>query len=216
MVWVWPTSLVVLNQGEDIEAGEFFAAVEEGEFDGEGAAFDGAAELLDEFGGGGSGAAGGEQVVANDDALAGFDGVFVDFEGVGAVFQSIGDAGGFGGEFFRFANGYETGVETIGQSGSEDEAAGFDASYNIDGVTGVVIAKPVDQRVETLLVLQQGGQVVKKNARFRVVRHFADQLLQIVHSNVSPYAISLTDFVQALGLMTNPPSYWGSGAAVSS
>jgi len=34
--------------------------------------------LLDKFGGGGGGATSGEQVVANDHALGGLDGVFVD------------------------------------------------------------------------------------------------------------------------------------------
>src|SRR5208282_2528009 len=115
------------------------------EFDGEGAAFDDAAELLDELGGGGGGAAGGEEVVANDDTLAGLDGVFVDFEGVGAVFQSIGDGGGFGGELLGLSNGNETGVEAIGQSGSENEAARFDARNDVDGAADVVLAEPVNQ-----------------------------------------------------------------------
>jgi hypothetical protein len=50
---------VVLNQRKDVEALQFAAAFEEREFDGEGGAFDGAAELLDELGGGSGGAAGG-------------------------------------------------------------------------------------------------------------------------------------------------------------
>ena len=40
--------LVVLDQGENVEAGEFFAAVEECEFDGEGQPFDFTAQFLDE------------------------------------------------------------------------------------------------------------------------------------------------------------------------
>jgi hypothetical protein len=38
---------VVLDQGEDVEAGQFGAAFQEGQFYGEGGAFDGAAQLLD-------------------------------------------------------------------------------------------------------------------------------------------------------------------------
>src|SRR5437016_10324100 len=56
-----------------------------------------------------------------------------------------------------------------------------------------MLAEPVDQRVKTVLVLQQRGQVVKKNAWLRVVRHFADQLLQIVHLNV-PRSLSLPTY----------------------
>jgi len=39
--------------------------------------------------------------------------------------------------------------------------------------------------MKTLLVFQQRGQVEKEIPGFGLVRHFADQLLQIVHSNVS-------------------------------
>jgi hypothetical protein len=38
---------LVLDQGEDVEAGQFGAAMQEGQFYREGGAFDGAAELLD-------------------------------------------------------------------------------------------------------------------------------------------------------------------------
>src|ERR1700682_408898 len=181
----WSFLLVVLDQREDVEASQFFSAVEESELDGEGGAFDRAAELLDEFGGRGGGATGGEQVVANDHALAGLDGVFVDFERVRAVFQRIGDAGGFGGKLIWFSNRNETCVEPVRQSGSKNEAARFDPRYHVNGATDVVLAEAVNQHVKAKLVLQQRGQVVKENARLRVVRHFANQLLQIVHSNVS-------------------------------
>src|SRR5260370_41771480 len=67
-------------------------------YSGEGGRLDRAAQLLDEFGSRGGRAAGGEKVVADDHALAGLDGVFVDFERVRAVFQGVGDAGGFGRE----------------------------------------------------------------------------------------------------------------------
>jgi len=46
---------------------------------------------------------------------------FVDFKRVGAVFQGIRDAGGFGGELLRFSNGNETSVEAVGQGGSKNE-----------------------------------------------------------------------------------------------
>ena len=140
--------------------------------------------MLDEPGGGGGGASGGEQVVADDDALAGFYSVFVNFERVRAVLQRVGNAGRLSGEFLRLANGNKAGAEPVRQSRSENEAARLDACNDINCMTLVVLAEPVNQQVEPLLVLQQRGQVVKKNARFRIVRHFADQFLQIVHSNV--------------------------------
>src|SRR5712692_9468387 len=110
----------------------------------------------------------------------------MDFEGVRAVFEGVRDAGGFGGELLRLSNGDETRIEAIRKSGSKNEAARFDTRYDVNGVALIVVAEAINQRVKTLLVFQQGGQVVKENSRLRVIRHFADQLLQIVHSNVSP------------------------------
>ena len=110
----------------------------------------------------------------------------MDFERVRAVFQGIGDAGSFGRKFLRLSNGNETCVEPVRQSGSKNEAARFNPRDDVNGATDVMLTEPVNQHVKAKLVLQQRGQVVKKNPRLRVVRHFADQLLQIVHSNLSP------------------------------
>src|SRR6476646_3045515 len=93
---------IILNQREHIESGELRAAVEERKFDGEGGAFDFPAQFFDELCGGERGAAGGEKVVANQHALAGLDGVLVNFERVGSVLERVGHADSFGGKFFRF------------------------------------------------------------------------------------------------------------------
>jgi len=84
------------------------------------------------------------------------------------------------------SDGNETGVEPIGESGSENEAARFDARNHVNGVADVVLTEAVNQHVKAKLIFQQGGEGRKKECPLRVVRHFADQLLQIVHSNVSP------------------------------
>src|SRR5882762_8880701 len=135
---------VVLDQGEDIYAVQSLAAVEKSEFDGEGGAFDSTAELLNELGGSRGCTTGGEQIVANNYALAGLDGVFVDFERVGAVFQGIRDAGGFGGKLLRFSNGDKSCAKPVRQCGSKNEAAGLDPRDHVDRVTVVVLAEPVN------------------------------------------------------------------------
>jgi hypothetical protein len=43
----------------------------------------------------------------------------------------------------------------------------------------------VDGQVKTLFVLESRGQVLKKNAGLGIVRDFADQFFQIVHSKGS-------------------------------
>src|SRR5260370_14295101 len=157
--WVWHVVrlFVVLDQGEDVEAAQLLAAVEESELDGEGGAFDCTPELLDEFGGGGGGATGGEQVIANDHALAGLDGVFVDFERVCAVFQGIGHARGFGGELFWLSNRDETGIEAVGPSGGKNGPARLAPRHALGGAAFLVSAEPAHPRVKTLPVFLPGG-----------------------------------------------------------
>jgi len=53
------------------------------------------------------------EVVADNDAVAFLDSVFVDFEGVGAVFEGVGNAGSFCGSFW-FAHGDEACAEAVG------------------------------------------------------------------------------------------------------
>ena len=100
--WREASLLVVMQEAEYVVLGKFGAAFEEVEFDGYGEADDFAAELLDELDGRVHGAAGGEQVVDDDDALAVLDGVEMDFERVGAVLEVVVDAGDLRGELFRF------------------------------------------------------------------------------------------------------------------
>src|ERR1700722_18801002 len=94
--------LVVVEQAEDVVLLEFLAAFEEVELDSEAEAGDLSAQLADELDGGLHGASGGEEVVDDDDALAGLDGVEMDLEGVGAEFEGAGDLGGGCGELFGF------------------------------------------------------------------------------------------------------------------
>src|SRR5262249_26817030 len=80
---------VVLNQRKNIRVGQFTAAVQKSEFDGEGGAFDLSAEFFNQFCRGEGRAAGGKKIVANQNTLAGLDGVFMHFERIGAVFERI-------------------------------------------------------------------------------------------------------------------------------
>jgi len=113
--------------------------------------------------------------------LAARYGVGVDFERIAAVFELVGDGHCFSGQLFGFADGDESGIEAVGQSRRENEAARFDSGDDIDFVTLVVLAEAVDERVKAARILQQGGEVVKKNAGFGVIGNFADQFFKIDH-----------------------------------
>jgi hypothetical protein len=173
--------LVVVEQAEDVLFGEAFAAAEEVEFDSEGQAGDYAAELLDQLEGCFHGAAGGEQVVDEQDALAGLDGVEVDFEGVGAVFEVVGDAGDGRGELARLAHGDEAGVEAVGERGAEDESARLDAEDEVDFAFEIVRGEGVDEHGHADAVFEHGGDVVKEDSRLGKIRDGAHQRFEGIY-----------------------------------
>src|SRR5699024_3695952 len=102
------------------------AAVEGEELGEDGDAGDLAAEALDEADGGFDGAAGGEEVVDDEDTLAWMDGIPVNLEGVGAVFERVFLHPGLRRELAGFANRYDAGIEEIGDGRAEDEAPALD------------------------------------------------------------------------------------------
>jgi len=99
-------------------------------------------------------ATGGEQIVADDDTVTGFDGVFVDFQGVGAVFKGVGNCRSFCRKFSWFAHRNEARTQAISQRRRKDKTTGFYAGDDVDRVIPEVFAQPVDQGVEAVLVLQ--------------------------------------------------------------
>ena len=173
--------LVVVEEAEDVVFPEAVAAFEEVEFYGEGEAGDFSTELIYELYGGFHGAAGGEEVVDEDYALAGLDGVHVDLEGVGSVFKIVGDAGDGRGEFARLADGYETGIEAIGESWSKNETACLDAEDKIDLLFDVIGGERVDEFGESGLVFEKRGDVVKEDAGLGKIGHCAHERLQLFY-----------------------------------
>ena len=129
------------------------------------------------------GAAGGEQVVDDQHALARLDGILVDLQAIGAIFQLVAHAHAFGGKLLRLAHGHESRAQGISQRRRENEAARFDAQHLIDGSVLIMRLQPVDHAAESVFVLQQRGDVVEENARFGKVGHFADEFLEIAHED---------------------------------
>jgi len=116
-----------LQQGEDVLAGQFRAAVEEGQLDHEPQSDDLACHILHQFHGSGRGAAGGQQIVDDEHALTRRDVIAVDLQAICSVFEIVADAHTFRRQLLRFAHGHESGAERVGERGGEDKSAGFDA-----------------------------------------------------------------------------------------
>src|SRR4028119_1300170 len=90
-----------------------------------GPAEDGAAGVLDEFAHGAGGAAGGEEVVADEDPGALPYRAGVGFAGVGAAREVVGGRDGRAGELVRFAGEDEALLCAVGEGRAENEAAGL-------------------------------------------------------------------------------------------
>ena len=133
-----------MQDGVDGIGGDFIAAFEAGEFDEDGDADEFAAEVFDEFDAGFHGSAGGEDVVDEEDALAFDDGVGMDFEGVGAIFEVVSFGDSFVGELAGFADETEARGEAAGDGGAEDEAAAFGADDHADIFAAVGIGHEFD------------------------------------------------------------------------
>ena len=174
-----------MDQGVDGTSAQLRLAVQEVEFDDEREADDDPAEAFDEGGDGGGGAAGGEHVIDDQNALPGGDGIAMDFEGVGAVFEGVLDGLDGSGQFLWLPNGDEAFAERLGDGGGEEEATGFDADddVNVGGLDGGDEA--VDDFGKAWAILHQGGDVVEENAGFGPVRDFADELLEVDHLGVA-------------------------------
>src|SRR5436309_11903866 len=91
-----------------------------------------AAEAFDEVDDGACGAAGGEEVVDDEDAMAFADCVAVHFERVLTVFEVVRNGDLFGGQLVWFADGHEARVEFDGERRGEDKSARFDADDGVD------------------------------------------------------------------------------------
>jgi len=170
-----------MEEAEDVVILEAIATFEEIEFHGEREAGNFSAELLHEFYGCFHGAAGGEEVVDEDDALAGLNCVIVNLEGVGAIFEVVGDTGDGSGELARLAHGDESGVEAVGEGGAEDESAGLDAEDQVDLLFDVVRSEGVNELGEAGLVFQKRGDVVEEDAGLGEVRYGAHEGFELFY-----------------------------------
>src|SRR4051794_874769 len=81
--------ILVADQADDVIAVQPPAALEEVQLHQEHGGGDGPAQLLDQLDGGAHGAAGGQQVVHHQHTLTGADGVHVQLERSGAIFQVV-------------------------------------------------------------------------------------------------------------------------------
>ena len=136
------------------------------------------AELLDELDGGAGGAPGGEEVIDEDDAFAGAEGVDVHFANIFAVFEAVGDAVAGEGKFSRFADGDEADTEFVGDDGAEEETSGVDGDDFINLERLDAFEEGIDGEFEEGWVGENRGDVFEENSWFGEIGDIADGVVE--------------------------------------
>src|SRR5207244_1511820 len=126
------TRLLVLDQRDDLAAGQLRTPTEEVELDQEPQAGDHRAEALHEPTRRRRRAPGGEDVVDDENPLPRLHRVLVDLEHVGAVLEGVLLGLDVPRQLPRLADGREAGAEAVRDRRGDDEAPGLDAEHAID------------------------------------------------------------------------------------
>lgn len=160
---------------------EFCAPLEKREFDKKCYLVDLCTELFDKTCYGAYRAAGSQQIVEYDDPVGGGKTIFVQFDGVGAVFEIVRCFEGLVRQFAFFANRDEPYTERICQRAAEYEPAGFRCNDGGNTLIAVPLEEHVDGFLEFRAVLQQSRDIFKIDAGFREIRYASNGLFQIAH-----------------------------------
>ena len=182
----WRFALVD-EQGLHRPAGERgLAGVEALELDDEQDLGDDAAEPFDERARGRHRAARGEQVVHQDDALAGLHGVRMHLDRGRPVFQRVGLGDGLARELAHLADGHERLVEAFGERGPEDEAAALDAGHEVEVEAGDRVRQVRAAQAEAGARVEDARDVPEQDPRRGEVRNLEDVVAERFHFRTYP------------------------------
>jgi hypothetical protein len=120
---------LILNQRTHIVPRQLLTPGKEFEFDDKYKANNDTTELLDEIDNCAGGAAGGEEVVGDNDAMAVADSVAMDLKGVLTIFQIVRNRRALSRQLAWFAYRHEPCSKVIRQRGRKDKTTRFDSDY---------------------------------------------------------------------------------------
>src|SRR5262245_29016104 len=165
----------------DLDAlpGETGRAAEIGQVDDESSTNHVGTELAQQFDRGFGRAAGGDQVVDEEHRLARLQSILMDFDDVDAVFELVFLTDGLGRQLALLADRYEAAAQTVSDRAAEDEAARFNARHRLDSLIGKRRDQPLDAGAQAVGMAEQRGDVAKHDARLRIVRYRAHEVLEI-------------------------------------
>src|SRR5258708_10800993 len=135
-----------------------------------------AADTFDETNDGACCPASGQQIIDDQNTMAGPDGGLVHFERVLAVFEIVRDRDFFGWQLFRFADRNKSGSELVRKRRRKDKSARFDAHNRIDLFAIDLCPESIDRNLEACRVKKERRDVVKIDARLWEIWHLANKL----------------------------------------
>ncbi len=175
------------------DVGQEAAARKRGELDQEARADAGAAGAADQLDAGSGGSAGCDQVVDDEGALAGLDGVGVHLDDVAPVLEGVLDLVRVPRKLPALAHEAEARTEDQRHRGAEQEATGLDAEHAVDAGVGEGCGDGLDRRAERRRLEQQRRHVAEQDAGLREVRDVADQFAKLacVHQLLGRFGAGL-------------------------
>ena len=141
-------------------------------------------------------AAGGDEIVDQDDALALRHGVLVHFHFVDAVFERIADGHALERQLALLADRHEAAGHLMRDGAAEDKAARLDAGDLVDLAAGPRLHQFVDRAPERPRIAQQRGDIAKHDARLRIIRNGTDRSLEVVLERGADHDWGRTTFIQ--------------------
>ena len=125
------------------------------------------------------GAAGRQQIVEHDDALAVGDRILLNLDRVAAVFEVIGEAHGRARQFSLLADHRKAAAELVGDGCGDEKAARFDPDQQVGPVRPQRLGQARHRHPPCLRVREQGRDVVKEDPGFWKIGYRSDVLLEV-------------------------------------
>ena len=145
-----------------------------------------------------SGATGCDQVVDDEDAISGLNGVAMDLQRIGTVFQLVAHGIGLTGQLAGFAGGNEPGSEFERDRDADHEATCLGSDDLGDTGIAKMIGDGGDGVIYRVGIGKQGRDVFEDDTRLRVVRNVGDEGLEIKfgHDGASFYSFAIERFLR--------------------
>lgn len=175
---LWSVPLVfqesIVNQRVGGNFSQALAPLQEIELDHNRAGNRDSAHLANEFERSFHRSPGRKQIVNNQHSRAFFGRIDVDLDRVRSVFQFVRLRRRLPGQLARLANRDEALADVVRKGGAEDEPARFDAANDVVALGVDQGGQPFNRATQPFRVLQEGRDVLEKDARLGEVRYVAN------------------------------------------